>query len=63
MDQIKKKMNLLKEEREAAQEKADDAEASKKEAEAKLDEVSMHDNLLKNSVCTKHTAALDVISF
>lgn len=40
MEQIKKKLNTLKEEREAAVEKAEEAEAQKKEAEERADVVS-----------------------
>lgn len=39
MDQIKKKLAALKDEREAAVERADDAEAQRKEAEGRADAV------------------------
>ena len=39
MDQIKKKLAALKEEKEQAHERADDAEREKKEAEARADAV------------------------
>ncbi len=40
MEQIKKKLASLKDEREAAVERADEAEAQKKEVEARADAVS-----------------------
>ena len=39
MEQIKKKLAKLKDEKDAAEERADDAEAQKKEAEARADAV------------------------
>ncbi len=48
MEQIKKKLSTLKEEKEAAIEKAEEATQQKKEAEARADSVSL-------SLCLSHT--------